>query len=1510
MGEPTVSTSPAGAGDGTPEKRQRKRRRWGRGFLLALFVFGVGLGALGATLVKTAPGQRLVLDAGLEWIGRILAGSLTVGSIRSSSLLGEATLVGVVLRAEGDRRFLEADSVRLRYSLLSLFGAPARLASVTVFGPRVEIGRYGGEEVPNTAKLVIPRETADTLPGPGVALGSLRVVGGTLDVLTPLDGSPPPRVPTVASPDGRGSLRRIALEGLDLALEDVRLGGRSGQWLTGRLSDLSVGVLVLDRPLDLLHAEGAVRFGPGGLAIEGAEFRLPGSVFDGSLALGPSGEEDEGWGLGLELRTQGPAALSDLAWLDERVPEGALRGGISVSTADGVRVALSDVRVEGEVSRVTLNGGIRVSDGVTFQRLEVEAGPLALADLDPWIEGELPMDGWLGGSMALSGTPRALATEGKVTLVPTGFGGGPTTVDLHGAIHLGANTGVTGLHAVLDPLNYELVRALLPTVRLGGSGRAEVDASGRLREGLRLAADLRQGEDSLGSHVLVQGTVRRDSETGWVLDVRGDLMAVSLGLLHQVVPSIGGVGWVKGALQAVGPLSDLRLTGDVGVAEGGVSLDARVDLRGPERSVRLSADARDVHLSGIVPALPDPTRWTGHVEVDASAPGPGELEGRGALVARASRVAGLHLDTLATDLRISGHVLHVDSLTTVLGGVRMDGSGTVGLESGTEGELRGAFTTTNLIGLRPYFLGDTVIARDTLSVLERGLLRLQGVDVDTLPLLADVVVSGGASGQVVLSGNLPSLVATGTLRVEDAVWGGQRLGTADVRVEALDLASPNRVVSLRVDATDVTAYDWSFAGVGADVRLEGRAGEGSVSSRLSSGERYEAEGAFALDSVSGGEIRLDRVMLEVGEWPWNLVRPAFVRWDSTSVRATGLELVREGDEAMKVAADGTLAWGGTSDFHLTTEGLDLDHVARVAQREEIVVAGRLDASLDVTGPADAPAIDASFRIAGPRWKDMVLTSLEGALRFESREAELDLTAAQGSRTVLNAEGTVPVDLALRPRGRRVVPRTMDVRVDVDSLDAALALSYLAFLEDVDGAVSGDFRIRGDLDRIEPSGVLRLDDAAWSIEALGVRHHRVGGTLTLNPDRRVDVALDARAGGASSVRGTVTLEPLSDPRLDLIVRLRGFEAVSRRDVAGLLSGEARLAGSYRTPRVEGTMSVDQGTIFLEEFIRSTEVVDLTDPRIFQVVDTTVLSTRPLLSGIRNPFLQNLRVDVDLSVPQDAWLRSENMNVEIAGDLLVRYDRLNRDIVMIGELQARRGSYTVLGRRFDVGGGTVEFLGVPGINPTLNIQAVSRIRTVDGGFLDVNAAVEGTLTQPRVTLSSEDQGIAQSDLVSYLIFGRPSYELATGAEAWGEGAAGAFLGAAGGAGVTYLSGTLAARLGAALSRQIGLDYLSITQAGDFGLVSGSLAGSLAGTQVEVGQYLSENVFFALVFRPLTGQSTGQSFLGGARVEVALTDDYNVQAFWEDRFLRSRVGGFGDLGIQASQVVGIFIFREWGY
>ncbi|GMV05148.1 MAG: hypothetical protein AMXMBFR53_14270 [Gemmatimonadota bacterium] len=1498
---------PAAEAPETPPGRPGRRRvRWGRGFLLLLFVGGLLVGGTGAALVKSRPGQRFVLDAALDRVRGALAGDLTVEAIHSGSLLTGATLVGVRLDAEGGRRFLEADSVRVGYSVLSLFGSVPRVVSLTLFGPRVEISRYPGEDAVNASRLAAPRPPgADSTRGRGIVLARVRVVDGLLEVLTPVDGAAPSRVPVVPSPTGEGSLRRLSLEGVDLELDDVLLGGPGGDLLAGRLASLAMDVHVLDRPLTVTRLEGALRFGRDGLALTEAIVGFPASPFDATLTLGPRGGEGEGWGFALDLRTQGPASLADLAWLDERVPEGVFRGRLGLTVADGLQVSLDDVRVELEASRLALNGAIGVDDGPVLRDLEIQASPLAVARLSPWLERDLPVDGFLSGNLRLSGRPAALAADGRVTLVPVGYGGLPTTADLRGTFHFSRAWGVTNLEATLDPMNLALVQALRPALALSGSGRGRVEASGRVDDGVRFVADLTHGDAAATvSRILAQGSARRGGADGWVLDVQGDLSPLSLELLHQVAPAFATVGGVEGSLRAVGPLADLRVSGDLGVAEGRLSVEGRVDLTRPGEAYRLDATVDDVRISRVLASLPDPSRWSGRLQVEGRGLTLDSLEAAGTLVALQSRVGGLHVDSLRGRVRVSAGVLAVDTVSGRLGGLRVDGAGDVGLVGGSTGRARIAFETDDVVGLRSLLMGDTVMARDTLSVLERQLLRLQGVDADTLPLLSEVAMAGALTGFVELQGSLSALDAFGEVHLRDGVYGADSVGVADIVVTARDVTGPGRALDLDVEATDLVAFDRSLARLGAMVRLEGRRGEGSVAAVQTTGERYDAEGAFELDSLwSGGTVRLNDATVDVDSLAWNLREPATIRWDSTSVTLENVRLTREGADPMLVRADGTLAWAGSSDLHVEAEGLHLDRVARLLQRDEWALGGHMDLSLQVSGPAARPVIEGRFTVEEPRYQDLALGRLTGELSYADREADVRVEALGGGRPVFRASGTVPVDLALRPEGRRVVPRSMDVRVVADSLDASLALSPLGFLEGVEGRVSGEFRLRGPLDRPEPSGVLRLEHGGWAIEALGVRHAGVRGALTLNPDRTVDVEVDGEAVGVSHVRGRVVLDPITDPRLDLRVGFEGFQAVDRRDVTGLMSGEVRLVGTYRSPRVEGALSVDQGVLYLEEFVRSAEIVDLTDPRIFQVVDTTALSTRPLLAGIRNPFLQHLRVDVDLAVPRDTWLRSEDMNVEIGGELLVRYDRLNRDVVMVGELEALRGTYTVLGRRFDVRGGTVGFIGTPGINPTLEIDAVTRVRRSEGLHLDVTATVAGTLTQPRVTLSSEEQGVAESDLVSYLIFGRPTSELATGQEAFLRGAAGS--------GVSFLSGTVAARLGAAISQQIGVDYLSISQAGDFGVASsGTVAGSLAGTTVEVGQYVGDDVFIVLIFRPLSGQTTNQSFFGGARVEVALTDDYNVQGFWEDRFLRSRAGGFGDLGIQASQVIGVFIFREWGY
>lgn len=269
----------------------------------------------------------------------------------------------------------------------------------------------------------------------------------------------------------------------------------------------------------------------------------------------------------------------------------------------------------------------------------------------------------------------------------------------------------------------------------------------------------------------------------------------------------------------------------------------------------------------------------------------------------------------------------------------------------------------------------------------------------------------------------------------------------------------------------------------------------------------------------------------------------------------------------------------------------------------------------------------------------------------------------------------------------------------------------------------------------------------------------------------------------------------------------------------------------------------------------------------------------------------------------------MNVEMGGDLVINWDRSGGDLVLTGQLAATRGTYSYFNRQFQVSEGAVEFVGTPGLDPNLNIQAATRLRTTEGEPLTITAAVAGTLTEPRVSLSSDAQPpIAESDLVSYLVFGRPSFALASGESSMLQGMAGQVVGEFG-------LGVVANQLGSVAAQEVGADYFAVSQGGGAGPSSGTPRGSVASTQVEAGWYLRQNIFVSLLSRPLIGvdsRSPGQSqsWFGGVRAEWQLGDVWTVEGFYEDRFSRERVVGFGELGYRLSKILGFFLYRDWGY
>ena len=741
--------------------------------------------------------------------------------------------------------------------------------------------------------------------------------------------------------------------------------------------------------------------------------------------------------------------------------------------------------------------------------------------------------------------------------------------------------------------------------------------------------------------------------------------------------------------------------------------------------------------------------------------------------------------------------------------------------------------------------------------------------------------------------------------MEELIYGSNfvRGGSADFTVSGLpEIRGAMEGV---VTADSIFWSGRSLAGARAEVTYTRPAGSVLLELRRHDAEDYRARASFEADSLQGS-VELEELALRFDDVRWLLEEPAVVDWDPSAIRVRNFALARSEGDSMRLRADGVIPREGEAEFDLQIRRLDLTRLSRLIQVEDDGVGGRMDVDLRLRGTAAEPVATGFVAVDSLRYRNVLLTRAEGDVEYDDRRASGTVQAWRGELLAARLEGGYPLDVSLEAMGVEVPSEPMDLRAIVDSFPLAGLSTVVQTMEDVEGTVSGEVQVGGAPDDMDASGSLRVQGGAFTLAALGIRPRGVTGTIALEGTSTARVDLRARSLGEMTIQGTMGLSSPTNPELDLEITAAGFQAIDRRDLQARLGGDLSLTGTYERPVITGSARVDEGVLRIEEFERGADVIDLSDPRFFDVVDTSFVSMDPAIQPAQNPFLQNLRVQVDLRVQRNTWLRSQTMNVEMGGDLVINWNRNTGDLVLTGELNAIRGTYSLYGRQFQVQEGAVEFVGTPGLNPNLGIQAVARMRTQQREPLNIVANVTGTLQEPRVTLTSDAQpSIAQSDLVSYLIFGQPSYALGSSQTQVFRRAVGAASSVALGA-----LGSVVQETG------LGIDYVSVTQEASFGDEgSGTLAGvggAVGSTQVELGQYLTEDIFVSAIFRPLTGVGQGDDNRNpwrGVRAEWQLGDVWTLEGFFEDRFTRETVS-FGALGEDFAEIYGLFLYREWGY
>lgn len=1502
------------SGIGPPEETgvgsSPRRARGGRVLLIGGLSLAALLCAATAALVYTRPGQRVVLEEVLRRASAWLSADIAVSGIRSANLLAGATLSGITIAEAGRPASFRADSIRVRYSLGTLFGREVAFAGLELWNPVVTVERGPGEDESNWSRILADRREAATALNfqSGSEEEEPRLILRDVSVF---DGDVIVRVGTDAAPGSAGVVPAAGGDGFLRELRFSRIRGRLRE-AEFRAEQAALDVFALslqgsatEEPFELADYRGQVHVGQYGLSFDAERLWLPETEMSGTGVVAWDGD------LRVDASLSAPvAALEDIHWLVPGLPpaRGSLELGLGVRPGltsldfSSLDLDTTDGRLEGRLA-LTLTPDSVLLDG------DLGVRELRAAAFDPWLASPLPWRGALSGGLRMQGRPEDLEVSGDLETVAAAQAGASSRFRFGGRVHVGPNPGVTGFSLTSMPFRYSLLREVDERVVVGGSGSLRIEAEGRLSEGIDFVASAAHAAAGLPqSDVTVSGTVGRADGATFV-GLSGDLQPLSFTALGAYFPALPLTGEVTGGVRARGPLADLTVEVDLETPAGPLAMNARLDAGDIGRSYRAETEVRNFHLSRIVTELPEPTIVTGGVFVDGRGLQPDSIAADVRVRIASAVVGAVVVDSVRSAFALEAGAATLDTLHAVTSLGTLDASGDLGLAEGLPpGEVRVAFTSESLDGLRPFFMAGPIIAADTLSRLEIELLRLDGIDPDTLPLLREIEVDGRVSGEATLRGAVDRFAAEGIVTVEGLRFRDNAISRAelDLRVDGLPGTDGRLTASILSGSFAVEGR--SFASAAIDLDLSRSEGRLRADLQRSGEESYQARATYQADATSG-VLHLDELTTRFAGGRWNLGGPARLLWDNERFVVDDFSFTRPGVGGMRIEADGVIPRGpGPADFELVVRALPLERLTDVAQLtslEEGNLRGVVSLDLRVSRTGDDPGMEASFQADGLGYGNVDLTRVAGELGYLNRRITGNVEAWSREAQVLSARGALAAALELQRVPVRFPDEPMDIAVVAREFPLAVVSRVIPGLEDVEGVVDGELHLTGPPANMRTNGELSLAGGVLALPELGVRYTDVEAVLGFTEDARATLSASLRSGGLARVNGSLHLRPLRDPTLDLAIDGTSFRAANRYDIEGVVSGQLRLTGNYRSPVVQGALDVEQGTLYLDEFARYQTIVDLADTTFFAAVDTTLAGVLPIIEAGQNPFLDNLVADIELSVESDSWLRSRQIDMEIDGDLELEYDRGARRFVAVGELAAIRGSYNYFGRRFVVQQGTLEFIGIPGVNPNLDIQAVARLRAGDSP-LNVIANVGGTLVAPSVSLTSDAAApIEEPELVSYLVFGRPPALL-------GAGESSLLGGAIITDGLSLGLGRLADEFQEAVAQEIGfVDYFAISNQRATQRLgpNPSLLGTLASTQIEFGRYLWDDVFLSVDLAPVGTTTQTRTRIPNARLEWRFADLWGFESFAEDPLLRRGVLGVQRSGPTYAHSLGLFIYREWG-
>ncbi|WP_234408691.1 translocation/assembly module TamB domain-containing protein [Marinilabilia salmonicolor] len=599
--------------------------------------------------------------------------------------------------------------------------------------------------------------------------------------------------------------------------------------------------------------------------------------------------------------------------------------------------------------------------------------------------------------------------------------------------------------------------------------------------------------------------------------------------------------------------------------------------------------------------------------------------------------------------------------------------------------------------------------------------------------------------------------------------------------------------------------------------------------------------------------------------------------DSTRMALDSLQVVARNNRNFRLQAGGEYQPGDSVAVHALIEHLDLTLIGQLL-KQKLPVSGEAFVNLSANGPLSGPSFELniqgdSLQAGELRVKKMnvnvshLADTLRASLKVKSprndsvlvealSEVKINFTDSQMVSTIKTIDGEIVA--------RKVRPSAFFVFDDTeDQLFKALL--------DMDVKVSGEI--------VSPvlHGHIRVTNGGLIWPAYGIKYSDLKLVTMLDSNRVVVDSLFIRnekgtlmAQGNLAFDSTFVSGTLSDA--DVSLKARDFFVSRHRNHEIQINSDAWVRMKNNVPEFGGDLTLLRSSFYLPALLDMGAPSQVNKPMLVRALeeqgtdsillnreDTLTISRRDTLQA--NNMMRNLTGRLNVRIPRNTWVKSEDMNLELYGD----FDLLknNTYFEIFGTLGISRGYYTLYGRKLIIQEGELTFQGGQEINPRVNLEASYQFRGKDKQKNELIMKAAGTAFEPNLSFTLNGSSITERDAMAYLVFNQSFDELSFGNQ----------QGVSGNVPSAMLSGLVSSQLTKTIGNTFNLDMVEV-QAGD----------DWESATFMVGKYITNNLF--VTYQRGFGENEDESL-----TPQTITLEYEVT---RNLFLRLTQGDVKDSGV----------------